>query len=155
MSTLITTLPALGQPMPGHSGTSYAGILTSADGRPYILLLLDEQPAQPLDWQAAMDWAATVGADLPTQPELAHLYATLQAAGLPWRAGRAPFDEDWHWSNETARWSTSSARSCYFSLGYLTTSDKSTHARARAVRRLPLQSFDASTGTAGTEALPD
>lgn len=111
---------------------TYVGICTAADGSLYALLRLDDQPAQRLDWNAAMAWAQGLQASLPTRPEAALLFALLPGQ----------LQKTWHWTNETCNWNASYAWGCYFSRGYQISDLKSCEGSAVAVRRLPLESFD-------------
>lgn len=120
------SLPALGTPI---AGGLYAGITTGPDGAAYALILLADKPSKRLDWPASMAWAETLQASLPTKPEGALLYANLGDQ----------FDHTWHWLSEQ-----SSAGSAWYQLfggGLQYTTSKSFEARARAVRRFPLESF--------------
>jgi hypothetical protein len=122
-------LPAIGAPT--HGGL-FAGITTGDDGQPYALVLLRERPVAELPWQAAMDWAKSLNADLPTRPEAALLFRLL----------KAELSDDWHWTNETASWSASYAWDCYFDDGFQSGNPKSAEGSCVAVRRFPLQSFN-------------
>lgn len=126
-----TPLPSLGQPL---AGGLYAGITTGKDGAPYALILLPDKPADDLTWSAARDWAAGLGADLPSRPEAALLFAFLPDA----------FEKNWHWTGETCSWSSFAAWLQNFNGGSQFNFRKSYAARARAVRRLLLQSFSPS-----------
>lgn len=129
-----TPLPALGQPL---AGGTYAGITTDADGAPYALVLLADKPAKALTWNAACKWAAGLQADLPSRPEAALLFSLL----------KPQFEPEWHWTNETHAADSSYAWTQDFDDGYQDGSNKSYAARARAVRRLPLQSFNPSVAS--------
>ena len=129
-------IPAIGQPWPGTEGSSYAGIARGVDGAPdYHLALLADKPDGPLNWKAALAWAESIGAHVPTRDESAHLYAYL----------RDQFEQRyWHWT--ATQYSSNDAWYQTFSTGYQDYYGKESEARARAVRRLPLQSFNPLEG---------
>ena len=125
-------LPRIGQRLPDHGGI-YAGIAKGEDGQPdHHLILLDDKPASTLNWKAAVAWGAKVGDGLPTRDESALLYAHL----------RDEFESGWHWTGTQD--SSYGAWSQYFNNGGQVSYGKKFEARARAVRRLPLQSFNPS-----------
>ena len=125
-TTTFPKLPTLGTPV---AGGLYAGITTGHDGAVYALILLADKPSRRLDWPAAMAWAESLQATLPTRLEGALLFANL----------RDQFDPTWHWLGE--QYSAGNAWLQYFNFGVQTSSGKSFEARARAVRRFPLESF--------------
>jgi len=120
------SLPTLGTPV---AGGLYAGITTGPGGAAYALILLADKPSRRLDWPAAMAWAESLQATLPTRPEGALLYANL----------RDQFDGGWHWLSEQS--SAGHAWSQGFYFGNQFNDSQSFEARARAVRRFPLESF--------------
>jgi hypothetical protein len=124
-----TDLPPIGS---HFAGGLYAGIVTAADSAPYALILLPDKPAKRLAWQPAKDWATTLNATLPNRVEGALLFANLGSH----------FEPYWHWLE--TQYSESSAWNQDFGYGYQYGSGKKYEARARAVRRLVLQSFNAS-----------
>ncbi len=126
-----TALPQIGEPL---SGGIYVGIVTPKGAAPYALILLPVKPAKLLAWNPALAWAKKQGADLFTRPEGALLYANL----------KDEFDlgPGWHWTNEAASWDDGCAWSQYFYHGTQYYYRKSYEGRARAVRRLELQSFN-------------
>lgn len=121
----LAALPKVGETL--ATGT-FAGIITQQDGTHVAVILLPNQ-AEDLTWQAAMDWAAEQGGQLPTRPIaamlLANVNAKLQSA-------------DWHWTNETQFNSASYAWYCTFYDGYQITIHKSYQGCAVAVRLIPL-----------------
>lgn len=133
-TTLAGLLAALPKPGTPHAGGIYAGITTNAAGEPYALILLADKPAAPLKWQAAVDWAESLGdgAALPDRVEGALLYARL----------KDQFEPRWHWLSE--QYSAGYAWGQGFGRGGQGGGGKGFEARARAVRRLPLESFDPS-----------
>jgi hypothetical protein len=129
-ATNATILPTLGSPL--HGGL-YAGITTNKDGSAYALILLPDEPSEALPWSKALDWAYSLGddADLPTRPEAALLFANLPGQ----------FRQTWHWTNEQPASYSDYAWYQDFIYGTQNFSLKSAELRARAVRRLPIQSL--------------
>lgn len=125
----LSTLTALGQPWPGIAGT-YAGVTTDKTGALYALVLVDAK--LNVAWRPAMNWAASIGADLPTRVEAAMLFANI----------REQLVKDWHWTNETHDSDASFAWYCHFNSGYQDFSHKVEEGAAVAVRRFVLQSFN-------------
>jgi len=109
-------------------GERYVGTIVSADGAKHHHVILLPDAAKDLSWQAAMDWAASVGGELPDRVEGALLFATL----------KSEFVEDWYWTRETAAWHDGWAWYQYFYRGYQYRDPKDVQLRARAVRRLPI-----------------
>jgi len=108
-------------------GEHYAGVVLDAAGQVlHHLVLLPQQPDKKLTWQAATDWAKSIGATLPTRQELSLLFANC----------KPHLREAWHWSSETHADDASSAWSCDFSYGYVTGNHKSYEGSAVAVRRI-------------------
>lgn len=110
-------------PMPElNEGEIYAGAIINPDGTGHHVILLagDNDDA---DLQTQMDWAKSIGGDLPDRVEQALFYKHLPDQ----------FQRDWYWSN-TQR----SAGSAWFQdfliggQGWYGTDSK---CRARAVRR--------------------
>jgi hypothetical protein len=113
---------------PLAEGELYIGAIGDAAGNLHHVILLpgdnDDAP-----WQDAMDWAKSIGGDLPTRIEQAML----------WANHRDQFQEDWYWSNETYEHDSASAWFQYFNYGYQGSYRKDgSYCRARAVRRLPI-----------------
>lgn len=120
-------LPAL-QP-----GERYGGIALDDQGTPtHHLVLMALRPATRLNWQAAMDWAASVGGTLPTRQEQALLFANC----------KAHLERTWHWSGEEYEGDASYAWYCNFRNGDQNNLRKSYEGSAVAVRRLVVQSFN-------------
>jgi len=97
-------LPAIGQPL---MGGTFAGITTQADGTHCAVILLADKPTSRLGWKQAMEWAQGLGAQLPTRPVAAMLFAT----------SRAAFERDWHWTSEVHEADGAFAWDQYFSYG--------------------------------------
>ena len=92
-----------------------------------ILLPGDNDDA---NWQDALDWAKSLGGDLPNRIEQAML----------WANHKGQFQEDWYWSNETYERNSAYAWYQHFHLGYQDLSRKVyDNCRARAVRRLEIE----------------
>jgi hypothetical protein len=107
-------------------GEHYAGPVLSAEGHvQHHLVLMAQRPASKLNWQDAMDWAASVGAALPTRQEQALLYANC----------KPHLDPSRHWSCETDKDDASIAWGCYFDDGIQYSYHKSYEGSAVAVRR--------------------
>jgi hypothetical protein len=105
-------------------GEHYAGAVLDEQGHlKHHLVLMSAMPESELDWQAAMDWAATVGGALPTRQEQALLYANC----------KPHLEPEWHWSCETE--GSSYAWDCDFDGGYQRYSFRSAEGAAVAVRR--------------------
>ena len=119
-------------------GERYAGIALDTDGNPtHHLVLMPQQPENDVAWQAAMDWAISIGGTLPTRQEQALLFANCKPHLKP----------TWHWSSETHKDVASFAWLCHF-YGYQHYYRKSYEGSAVAVRRLALHSFNPLTGVA-------
>lgn len=143
----ITTQPP-GQP-PGDmprigawwdaQGGYFAGLARGTDGAPdHLLILCAAKPAEPMAWQAALDWAGGLRMDghsdwsLPTRAESALLFANV----------KDQFEPRWHWTSE--EFDSSYAWLQTFGNGGQSDDRKSFEGCARAVRRLVLQSFSHS-----------
>jgi len=108
-------------------GERYAGaVLDEAGQHQHHLVLLAPRPEQDLAWQAAMNWARSVGGVLPTRQEQALLYANCKPHLKP----------EWHWSSEAHESDASYAWVCHFYDGLQYRSPKSNEGSAVAVRRV-------------------
>lgn len=106
-------------------GEHYAGAVLDEHGQvKHHLVLMAAKPDANLDWQAAMEWAASVAGELPTRQEQALLYANC----------KPHLEADWHWSCETE--GSSYARGCDFGNGTQDYHHRSYECCAVAVRRL-------------------
>jgi len=110
---------------PLAEGEIYVGAIGDTAGDIYHVILLpgDNDAAT---WQAKMDWAKSIGGDLPTRVEQAMLRAN----------HRDQFQKDWYWSNETHHTESGWAWCQHFYHGCQTSNRKYDELRARAVRRL-------------------
>ena len=109
-------------------GGIYAGIARGENGQPdHHLILLDEAPKR-LSWKKALEWAKSIGADLPTRSESALLYANL----------RDLFQTDWwYWTSTQSAGDEAYAWIQDFDFGDQIIDRKGDDYRARAVRRVP------------------
>jgi len=108
-------------------GEIYIGAITQADGTGNHIILLagDNNDAE---WQAQMDWAKSVGGDLPTRAELILLF----------EHHREQFQLDWYWSNTQHADAAGYAwcQNFYYGDQYNLSTDHKL--RARAVRRVAI-----------------
>lgn len=111
-------------------GEHYAGLTRDhATGAWHHLVLLPATTDKNLTWQEAIDWAKSVGGELPSRFESALLYANL----------RDKIDRDyWYWT-ATPHAEPSRAWFQNFHLGYQGYGPKGYRYRARAVRRVPFE----------------
>ena len=111
-------------------GEMYAGLILGRNGESdYHLVLLAATPAKDLNWQAALDWAKSVGGDLPTRNERSMLLANVSEQ----------FNRAWHWSNTTYADDSGYAWMHDFSGGGQLYLHKSNECSARAVRRIYIE----------------
>ena len=117
---------------PLAEGEIYVGAIGNQTGDVYHLILLagDNDRA---NHQAQLDWAKSIGGDLPNRTESAMLFAHC----------KDQFQPTWYWTNETLidpdeQDDTSWAWCQSFTSGYQVTNHKGNELRARAVRRLPI-----------------
>ena len=112
---------------PLNEGEIYIGLIGDANGEAYHLVLLpgDNDDATH---QAQLEWAKSIGGDLPNRIEQAML----------WANHRDQFQKDWYWSNESHNDGSAWAWCQDFSNGYQVSDNQDYELRARAVRRLPI-----------------
>lgn len=113
-----------------NEGEHYAGLSRDHEtGVWHHLVLLPGMPEKDLTWQEAIDWAKSVGGELPTRFESALLYANLRDQVYKnywyWNATEVADVPAWAWLQN-------------FLLGYQSYGHKDNHNRARAVRRVPV-----------------
>ena len=108
-------------------GETYIGAIGDAAGNLHHVILLPGDNDEAT-FGAALEWAKSIGGDLPSRIEQAML----------WANHRDQFQKDWYWSAETHHAESSWAWSQYFNYGYQDFIPKSNVLRARAVRRLPI-----------------
>jgi len=108
-------------------GETYAGLVLGQDDEPdYHLFLLDEKPSSLLNWAAAVEWAETLEATIPSPRELSLLFANRPDA----------FEAQWHWSNSPDSANKDKAWAQSFEDGSRVLIAKKTNCRARAIRRV-------------------
>ena len=109
------------------AGETYIGAIVKADGTGHRIVLLpgDNNAAS---WQAQMEWAKSIGGNLPSRIEQAMLFAYHHDA----------FKPTWYWSNEQHAASSGYAWYQYFCNGSQDYYDASIKLRARAVRRVSI-----------------
>jgi hypothetical protein len=112
---------------PLNEGEIHIAALTDANGELYHLILLpgDNDDATHA---AQLEWAKSIGGDLPSRVE----------QSLLWERARDQFKQDWYWSNETHHNESGWAWFLYFTSGSQVYGTESFELRARAVRRLPI-----------------
>ena len=110
------------------SGETYAGIVITDNGSMHHLILLDGD-ADDATLQVQLDWAKSIGGDLPTRQEQALLYANC----------KSQFKSDWYWSADLYASGSGYAWYQIFGIGYQYYYGTSLKLRACAVRRLIIQ----------------
>ena len=105
----------------------YVGAIGDAAGNLYHVILLpgDNNDATH---EAQLEWAKSIGGDLPTRIEQAMLLAN----------HRDQFKKDWYWSNEIHHTESGWAWYQDFLYGTQSYDTSDNELRARAVRRLPI-----------------
>ena len=105
-------------------GEIYIGAIGDAAGNLHHVILLpgDNDDATH---EAQIEWAKSIGGDLPNRIEQAML----------WANHREQFKKDWYWSNETHHSKSGWAWSQRFSHGTQNDGTRLNELRARAVRR--------------------
>ena len=127
MTTTATTIQINAITIALQPGERYAGPVLDATGQPkHHVILLPQRPDEDAPWKAQMDWAASVGGQLPDRQEQALLYANCKDA-LPHK---------WCWSSQEHEKDASCAWICYFYDGDQGYDHKSFDCSAVAVRRL-------------------
>jgi hypothetical protein len=108
-----------------NEGEIYAGAIIKPDGTGHHVVLLDGDN-NDADWNTQMEWAKSIGGDLPDRVEQSLLFAHLKDR----------FKEDWYWSNTQHAVLSDSAWYQIFSNGGQSSIHKNDNCRARAVRRV-------------------
>ena len=105
-----------------NEGEIYTGAIIQPDGTGHHVIILpgDNDDA---DWNAQMEWAKSIGGDLPDRVEQSLLYKHMPEQ----------FKKDWYWSNTQRE--AGSAWFQGFHDGYQLWSFTYSKCRARAVRR--------------------
>jgi hypothetical protein len=108
-------------------GERYLGAFGDTAGNIHHTILLpgDNDDAS---WQSQIDWAKSIGGELPTRAELVTAYETMPEE----------FKKDWYWSNAEHVAYPDYAWVQYFTSGSQYYYRKNDNYRARAVRRLPI-----------------
>jgi len=108
-------------------GETYVGAIVKADGTGHRIVLLpgDNNAAS---WQAQMEWAKSIGGNLPSRIEQAMLFAYHHDA----------FKPTWYWSNEQRAAYSDYAWYQNFLNGLQIYDSTYGKLRARAVRRVPI-----------------
>lgn len=107
-----------------NKGEIYAGAIIKPDGTGHHIILLDGDN-DDANWADSMEWAKSIGGDLPDRVEQSLLFANLKDR----------FKEEWYWSN-TQHASYSDCAWCQdFDYGDQGSYLKDCELRARAVRR--------------------
>lgn len=108
-------------------GEIYIGAIGDADGKLYHVVLLpgDNDDATH---ESQLEWAKSIGGDLPSRIEQAML----------WANHRDQFKKDWYWSNEQHVSESGWAWYQDFNYGTRSYDPQDDCLRARAVRRLPI-----------------
>lgn len=105
-----------------------AGLVINDDGTPsHWLILNTAEHADNANHATQMEWAKSLGLDLPTRKEQSLLFANAKQF----------FDRDWYWSNETHADDAGWAWYQHFDNGGQLYYNKGDTLRARAVRRFP------------------
>jgi hypothetical protein len=94
----VSELPAIDAPL---CGGIFVGAITQPDGTHVAVALLPDQ-AKDVTWQAALQWAANLNAQLPTRTMAAMIIANTQ---------HRP-QSGWHWTCEEVKDDASSAWLC-------------------------------------------
>lgn len=110
-------------------GELYAGLSRDHDTGAWHHLVLLPQESPDVNWQGAIDWAKSVGGELPTRFEAALLYANLRDK---------VDDNHWYWTATQYAGTDGYAWVQSFFNGTQYGNPKGTHDRARAVRRVPV-----------------
>lgn len=108
-------------------GEIYVGAIGDASGNLQHVILLPGD-SEDATFEAQLEWAKSIGGDLPNRIEQAML----------WANHRDQFKKDWYWSNETRHPESGWACSQDFYGGYQDFTHKDYELLARAVRRLPI-----------------
>jgi hypothetical protein len=110
-----------------NEGEIYAGAIIAPDGTGHHVILLPGA-VKHKNWDTAMEWAKSIGGDLPDRVEQALLFKHLKDR----------FEHDWHWSNTQHASYSDYAWDQDCSYGYQHVNDKSSEGCARAVRRIAI-----------------
>ena len=109
---------------------TYVGCVGDKDGNiNHVILLPSDKYGR--NWQYAMDWAASIGGDLPNRIEQAMLFDGF----------RDQFQKDWYWSNTTVDGRGDAYAWCqgFNNGGQISDIKIDNYRRARAVRRVKVE----------------
>ena len=109
-------------------GERYAGPILNVDGTTAHYLILLPGSANEIKWKDAIQWAESIGGELPSRREQSLLYTNL----------KGEFEDDWYWSCEQYAGREFYAWFQHFGDGYQNYLHESSELRARAVRRLTI-----------------
>ena len=112
---------------PLADGEVYIGAIGDKHGNLHHVILLPGD-SDDATWKKQMEWAKSIGGDLPTRIEQA----------MMWTDHRDQFQKDWYWSNEQHHNDSGCAWHQDFHFGRQSSYDIRNKLRARAVRRLPI-----------------
>jgi hypothetical protein len=113
---------------PLADGETYIGAIGNAQGeRHHVILLAGD--SDDASHEEQLEWAKSIGGDLPNRIEQAML----------WANHRDLFQKEWYWSNEKHHEDSGWAWCQGFSYGRQYDSPTTNARRARAVRRLVIE----------------
>ena len=108
-------------------GETYVGCIGDALGNLHHVILLPGDNDDDTH-EAQLEWAKSIGGDLPTRIEQAML----------WANHREQFKKDWYWSCEAHESESGWGWCQHFRSGHQGDGPRSNELRARAVRRVPI-----------------
>lgn len=111
--------------IPLAAGERIAGQILNDDGTLSHYLILLPGQADDVNWNAAREWAAEQGGELPTRREQSLLFANL----------KGEFEAEWYWSSEQHEENSGWAWYQNFYDGIQYNRHQSNEFRARALRR--------------------
>jgi len=121
MNTTKLAIPEL------NAGEIYTGAIIAPDGTGHHVILLPEDHDEA-NWADSMEWAKSIGGDLPDRVEQALFFKHLPDQ----------FQKDWYWSNTQHASDSGCAWGQYFDDGYQDDYHEISKYRARAVRRVAI-----------------
>ena len=108
-------------------GETYAGAIITPDGTGHHIIVLPGDQ-DDTDWQTQMDWAKSIGGDLPDRSE----------AALMFKHSKSAFKKTWYWTNEQHASDSKYAWCQGFGNGLQDDYYTDYRLRARAVRRVAI-----------------
>lgn len=117
--------PCIARP-PLKDGEIYLGAITQPDGRSHHTIMLPGDVEK--NWNDSMEWAKSIGGDLPDRIEQAMLLVFMPDE----------FQKRAYWSNQTHAANSDYAWCQIFDYGYQDDYYEDDVLRARAVRRVPI-----------------